>query len=256
MRFRPVLRARTPLAAGLVAAVLALPLPALAATGVPAADAALSTYATQVDASVRWNPDTEQLFVVWSRHAWQVYPVATANLPGETLTNTVVTGSINGADGPNLYLPATLLEADTPPAPPPPARSAAPAPATATPPAAQVARLIAIVRGTLGDPYLWGGTSPLGFDCSGLMQWAFAQVGLHLPRTSFEQWETGTPVPAPAPGDLVFFQTYAPGASHVGLAVGHGQFIDVGETVVRVDQLSAPYWAARYLGARDVLPST
>ena len=254
MRFRPVVRAAGPLAAGLAVALLALPLPALAASGIPAGDAALSAYATQVGASVRWNPDTNQLFVVWSGHAWQAYPVDTANLPGETPGNAVVTGSASGAQGPDVYLPTAVLKAAMPPAPPPPTAAAPPA-ASPAPADALVSRLITILRGTLGDPYVWGGTSPLGFDCSGLMQWAFAQVGVPLPRTTFEQWTVGTAVADPAPGDLVFFQTYAPGASHVGMALGNGQFIDAGDTVVRIDTLSAPYWAARYLGARDVLPS-
>jgi cell wall-associated NlpC family hydrolase len=237
-----------PLAA---AAALAIAAPAFAATAqaVPGGDAALDAYAAQVGASVRWNPDTAQLFVVWSRHAWLVYPLATANLPGETAANTKVGAPPAAGQGPALYLPLAVLQADMPPAPQPQAATATPTPARD----AVVARLTAILRGALGDPYVWGGTSPSGFDCSGLMQWAFAQVGVSLPRTSFEQFEAGTPAATPAPGDLVFFQTYAPGASHVGMYVGDGEFIDVGLQAVQAEDLSAPYWSSRYLGARDVL---
>jgi len=228
--------------------ILAAPAAARAAAPTaPAGDVALNAYAAQVGASVRWNPQTEQGFVVWSGHAWQAYPVATANLPGETRANAVV---ISGT----LYLPQAVLQAAMPPAPPP----AAPTPETAMAASpgiapAAFAQLAAVLQGAMGDPYLWGGTTPQGFDCSGLVQWAFAQIGVDLPRTSFAQFASGVSVPQPAPGDLVFFQTYAPGASHVGVYMGNDQFIDVGMTVVQVEDFSAPYWTSRYLGARQVL---
>ncbi len=229
-------------------AVGAFPAAARAASASPPAGyVALDSYASGVGASVRYNPDTQQSFVVWSGHVWVAYPIATANLPGETSADAVLVGG-------RLFLPETLLQTDMPPAPAPPAAAGAPVAPQAGPSAA-VARLIAILRGALGDPYVWGGTTPSGFDCSGLIQWAFAQVGVELPRTSFAQFDTGTPAAQPAPGDLVFFQTYAPGASHVGMAIGAGQFIDVGQTVVQIDDLAAPYWAQRYLGARSVLPA-
>lgn len=84
----------------------------------------------------------------------------------------------------------------------------------------------------LGVPYVWGGESPSGFDCSGLVQYVYRRVGIDLPRTSQEQATVGTPVPSLAdakPGDLVFFAgsdgtTAHPG--HVGIYIGNGEMID------------------------------
>ena len=70
----------------------------------------------------------------------------------------------------------------------------------------------------IGTPYVLGGTQPGGFDCSGLLVYAFKQVGVSLPRTSFQQWNVGAPVSRAniQAGDLVFFNANGPGASHVG----------------------------------------
>ena len=225
--------------------ILAAPaLASAAAPAVPAGDVALDAYVQTVGGSLRFNPATDQAFVVWSQHAWQAYPIATANLPGETVGNAVMTGG-------KLYLPETVLEAAMPPAPAPQAPSAPAAAGGAA--SAAFTRLAAVLQGVMGAPYLWGGVSPQGFDCSGLVQWVYARIGVLLPRTSFEQFAAGQPVTAPAPGDLVFFQTYAPGASHVGIYMGSNTFVDVGSTVVKDETITDPYWTSRYLGARRVL---
>ncbi len=125
---------------------------------------------------------------------------------------------------------------------------------TATARSRILSRLFALLRSAIGIPYLWGGISRLGFDCSGLVQWAFAHVGIVLPRTTWGQYQAGTPVAAPRPGDLVFFTTYAPGPSHVGVYVGNHQFVQAGDSGVHVSSLDAAYWFARYIGARSVLP--
>ena len=78
----------------------------------------------------------------------------------------------------------------------------------------------------LGTPYVFGGTSITGFDCSGYVQHVFAMLGMHLPRTADAQYDVGRPaVGGPRPGDLVFFETYTAGVSHVGIYLGHGEFV-------------------------------
>ncbi|MEK4069862.1 bifunctional lytic transglycosylase/C40 family peptidase [Peribacillus sp. FSL R5-0717] len=87
-----------------------------------------------------------------------------------------------------------------------------------------------IMKQYLGRPYVWGGRTPAagGFDCSGLLEYAFAQVGMDMYGTAQSQYNKTKPVPEEhiKPGDLVFFSTYKPGASHVGMYVGNGQFIN------------------------------
>jgi cell wall-associated NlpC family hydrolase len=108
-----------------------------------------------------------------------------------------------------------------------------------------------------GVPYKNGGTDRNGFDCSGFTQFVFAQYGLSLPREVREQFKTGKPVDRKAlvPGDLIFFTTTEPGASHVGIAVGGDEFVHAPSTsgVVRVERFSSSYWAPRFVGGRRVL---
>jgi cell wall-associated NlpC family hydrolase len=87
------------------------------------------------------------------------------------------------------------------------------------------AQAIAAARGQLGVPYVWGGTSPDGFDCSGLTQWAFEHAGIDLPRTSRAQAQEGQEVDADnmQPGDLIFFNSPV---SHVGIYIGGGKMIE------------------------------
>jgi cell wall-associated NlpC family hydrolase len=108
-----------------------------------------------------------------------------------------------------------------------------------------------------GRPYRNGGTDPSGFDCSGFVQYVFAQHGVRMPRKVSEQFQEGKTVDASRlePGDLVFFTTVAPGASHVGIALGGDEFVHAPSTTgeVRVERMSAPYWSTRFVGARRVL---
>jgi hypothetical protein len=105
----------------------------------------------------------------------------------------------------------------------------------------------------LGVPYRWGGTSPqTGFDCSGLVQRVFADLGVALPRTSEEQATVGVAVPSLAaaePGDLVFFEPGPSGPGHVGIYVGGGMMIDAPHTgtVVRIEPVGNPYEIRRVL---------
>ena len=116
-----------------------------------------------------------------------------------------------------------------------------------------VMRLLNIAMRFGGVPYVWGGETPAGFDCSGFVQYVFRQIGINLPRTADVQYELGRKVLQSElqPGDLVFFETYEPGASHNGIYVGDGNFIGANSgTGVAVASLASPYWRTRYLGAR------
>lgn len=150
---------------------------------------------------------------------------------------------------------------------PPPATAEAPAmPAPATPmpgsPAPHPTNALdtyALVGTALqlrGTPYLDGGASPRGFDCSGFTQYVFAQYGVALPRAVEQQYKVGSKVDSDdlSAGDLLFFQTTARGATHVGIAVGTDQFVHAPSSTgtVRVERLSADYWSRRFIGARRI----
>ena len=108
-----------------------------------------------------------------------------------------------------------------------------------------------------GVPYVFGGTSPIyGFDCSGFVQYVFAQAGISLPRTADAQYEVGTPVSVTdlIPGDAVFFTTYTYGASHVGIYIGDGDFIHASSSRgVTISSLASSYYSTHYIGARRML---
>jgi peptidoglycan DL-endopeptidase LytE len=112
--------------------------------------------------------------------------------------------------------------------------------------------MIAYAEKFIGVPYVWGGTSPDGFDCSGFVQYVFNHFGVQLPRTASDMYATGTPVSSLQPGDLVFFSTYASGASHVGIYIGNNEFISATSSHgVSICNLNDPYyWGPRYIGAR------
>ncbi len=115
--------------------------------------------------------------------------------------------------------------------------------------------LLANAQALTGRPYVFGGTTPSGFDCSGYTQYVFATIGIHIPRTADAQFAAGRKIAGdPLPGDLVFFQTYDYGASHVALYLGGGHFINaIGANVHEAD-FNSTYFRGRYLGARRFLP--
>jgi len=106
----------------------------------------------------------------------------------------------------------------------------------------------------VGVPYVFGGTTPSGFDCSGFVRYVYANAGIWLPRAADEQFESGYAVSNLQPGDLVFFSTYTYGASHSGIYLGNGKFISAtSSSGVRIDNLYDGYWGSCYIGARRVI---
>jgi peptidoglycan DL-endopeptidase CwlO len=116
----------------------------------------------------------------------------------------------------------------------------------------KAATAIAAARSALGAPYAWGGNGPSSFDCSGLTVWAWRHAGVVLPRTSYSQYLAGRPVSRSSvrAGDLVFFSTNGPGASHVGIAISSSSFISATSHGVRVQPIGGSYWGSSYVGAR------
>jgi cell wall-associated NlpC family hydrolase len=112
--------------------------------------------------------------------------------------------------------------------------------------------VVSIAMQYLGVPYVWGGESPGGFDCSGLVVFAYAQIGISLPHYTGALWNVGTPVSADQlePGDLVFFY----GLGHVGIYIGGGQFVHAPHTgdVVKISTLDGSY-SSSFDGARRIL---
>jgi cell wall-associated NlpC family hydrolase len=113
--------------------------------------------------------------------------------------------------------------------------------------------VVAYAESQLGTNYVWGGSAPGGFDCSGLVMWAYAQVGVSLPHSSYAQYGYGVPVSQDelAPGDIVFFD----GLGHVGIYIGGGEFIHAPHTgdVVKISSLGEDWYAQNYVGARRIL---
>ena len=115
-------------------------------------------------------------------------------------------------------------------------------------------KLVSEAHSFIGTPYLWGGESPKGFDCSGFAQYLYAKVGINIPRTTYTQWQTGNAVPKGnlQPGDLVFFRGSdsrggLPG--HVGVYIGDGMMIDAPHTGTSV-RVESVHNFGGYMGAR------
>lgn len=121
----------------------------------------------------------------------------------------------------------------------------------------QADAIIATAKKYIGVPYLWAGSTPSGFDCSGFVQYVFQAHGISLNRTAATQYRHGTYVSKSnlQPGDLVFFQnTYKAGISHVGIYIGDGKFIHASSSKgVTISNLSSSYYVSHYYGARRIL---
>lgn len=114
-------------------------------------------------------------------------------------------------------------------------------------------KVAALAKQQLGAPYLFGGHSPAGFDCSGLAYYVYGELGVGLPRTAEAQFSRLPQVALDSlqPGDLVFFNGDPSGYMHVGIYIGDGWFVHApgtGRTVTGA-RLDNVYWKAHYLGA-------
>ena len=131
--------------------------------------------------------------------------------------------------------------------------AAAVTPEAAVLPPARYGGVVDIAMQYLGIPYVWGGASPSGFDCSGFVAYVFAQMGVSLPHHAASQYSYGIAVSSDQlePGDLVFFD----GLGHVGIYIGGGMFIHSPHTgdVVKISSLSDSWYAATFVGARRIL---
>ena len=111
---------------------------------------------------------------------------------------------------------------------------------------------VGMAHGLIGTPYRWGGATPAGFDCSGLVYYTFREAGVDVPRTSQQQFRAATPVPRHQveAGDLVFFG-HGSRISHVGIYAGDGHFIHAPETgrPVSLGRLDEDYYRRRFAGA-------
>jgi hypothetical protein len=159
---------------------------------------------------------------MWAQQAWVYHPTLTNIKNGDIL-------SIQFADGKSAEVKASLT--------------------------GKIGQLISYAATFLGSPYVYGGDSPVtGFDCSSYVQYVFAHFGVQLPRVTEDQVLMGQHVEQAdlQPGDLVFFTTDAPGASHVGIYIGNRKMIDDQNNGVSYDDLDSSYWAPKYYEARRV----
>jgi cell wall-associated NlpC family hydrolase len=123
------------------------------------------------------------------------------------------------------------------------------APPAGAPPPSQYGGVVGIAMQYLGTPYVWGGASPAGFDCSGFVMYVYSKIGVSLPHSSYAQYGYGSPVSRSdlQPGDLVFFD----GLGHVGIYVGGGSFIHAPHTgdVVKISSLTG-WYSSTFVGGR------
>jgi len=161
-----------------------------------------------------------------------------------------------------LIYPGQVLIIPSPAKAGDPAKVSAPRPATNNLPsrstsASLAKKILPYAASFLGTRYVYGGSSPKGFDCSGFVQYVFQSAGFNLPHNAAAQADYGTPVEKDSlqPGDLVFFSYYgSKGIEHVGIYAGNDQFIHASSKEgVKYSSLSQPYYRQNYRGARRLL---
>jgi len=123
--------------------------------------------------------------------------------------------------------------------------------------ASRSGRVCKLALSFLGTPYRYGGATPAGFDCSGLVLYVFGEVGVDLPRTARDQSRSGSAATLRTmlPGDLIFFRIDRDVISHVGIYVGRGEFVHAPGTgkFIRTDSIDNPWWRRRVKGVRRIL---
>lgn len=115
--------------------------------------------------------------------------------------------------------------------------------------------IVELAKTFMGVPYVFGGTTPSGFDCSGFLQYVFKMYGINIPRLADEQYLLGEPAKTSqlSVGDLVFFSTYLEGASHCGFYIGDEKFLHTSSSRgVRIDSLNDSYWKPKFLGGKKI----
>lgn len=170
-----------------------------------------------------------------------------------------------GSNGRNAPLPSTTITPSAAALPPPTAvdvNASAITAGASEEGAALTSGVVQTAIAQMGTPYVWGGTDSNGFDCSGLIQYAYAQHGIILPRVSRDQVRTGKQVGAKSdllrPGDILGFAVEGSRVSHVGLYVGEGRFIHSSSGGVKLSSLTASepesrWWQDRFVAARRIV---
>jgi cell wall-associated NlpC family hydrolase len=174
-----------------------------------------------------------------------------ARLAAQQRATAAAAAAASQARAPAQATPAAVEAAPAPEVVAP--TDAAPEAAPAAAPPSRYGGVVGIAMQYLGVPYRWGGADPSGFDCSGLIMYAYGKIGVSLPHYTGAQWSMGVPVSSGdlQPGDLVFFN----GLGHAGIYVGGGQFIHAPHTgdVVKISSMGESWYASTYMGARRIL---
>jgi murein DD-endopeptidase len=114
-------------------------------------------------------------------------------------------------------------------------------------------KAVTVAKSNLGVHYVWGGITPRGFDCSGLVKYSYSKVGKTLPRTAADMYKKGTRVTSLQTGDLMFFApNRASKPTHVAIYVGNGQMIHSASRGVSYSYTNNIYWKPQYIGAKRI----